>query len=132
MGRGTWIYLQRPSSQPGKLIEMFYNTLVWQLQYYHLTMFGAYLGNIDQVLDVPYFIILFLTFALVVMALKKPGDETIYIKGWKRAWIWFLFLACAGATMFSMLVPGLPQLQGDFRRSGKVFSASSAYISSHI
>ena len=93
---------------PGKLIEMFYNTLVWQLQYYHLTMFGAYLGNIDQVLDVPYFIILFLTFALVVMVLKKPGDETIYIKGWKRAWIWFLFLACAGTTMFSMLVAWTP------------------------
>lgn len=93
--------------QPVKLIQMFYNTLVWQAEHWHLTAIGAYLGNVDLVLDVPYLVILLLTGCLLMLAFRKPG-ESLVLTGGKRLWIWFLCAACAGATMFSMLLAWTP------------------------
>lgn len=93
--------------QPLRTIRMFYNTVLWQAEVYHLTMIGSYLGNLDLVLDVPYLLVMLLTACLVGLALRKPG-ETLILTGGKRLWIWFLCLACAGATLFSMLLALTP------------------------
>ena len=93
--------------QPVKLLQMFYNTVVWQAEYWHLTLLGGYLGNVDVVLDVPYLVILLLTGCLLGLAFRKPG-ENLVLTGRARIWIWFLCLICAGATMFSMLIAWTP------------------------
>lgn len=93
--------------QPVKLFQMFYNTFLWQAEYWHLTMIGAYLGNVDVVLDVPYLIVLLLTVCLLGLTFRKPG-ESLVLTGGRRLWIWLLCAVCAGATMFSMLIAWTP------------------------
>lgn len=88
---------------PMELIRMFYQTLLWQMEHYHLTMMGAYLGNLDQVLDVPYILILFFTVCLLCLALKKPGESQRMSKG-NRIWIYVLCLGCTAAILLSMLI----------------------------
>lgn len=92
---------------PMLLVKMFYNTVLWQAEYYHLTMIGAYLGNLDTVLDVPYLVVALLTGCLLALAFRKPG-ENVVLTGGRRIWIWVLCLACAGATMLSMLIAWTP------------------------
>lgn len=93
--------------QPVKLFQMFYNTLIWQAEYWHLTMIGAYLGNVDVVLDTPYLVVILFTVCLLGLSLRKPG-ETLVLTGGRRIWIWILCAACAGGTMFSMLIAWTP------------------------
>lgn len=93
--------------QPIRCAQLFFNTVVWQSEYWHMTMVGAYLGNIDLVLDVPYLVVALFTLALIGLALRKPG-ETMVLTGGKRLWVWFLCLLCAGAAMLSMLLSWTP------------------------
>lgn len=93
--------------QPVRCMQMFFNTVMWQLEYWHMTLIGAYLGNIDTVLDVPYLVVVFFTLGLLGLALRKPEDNLIFTGG-RRIWIWFLCLLCAGAAMFSMLISWTP------------------------
>lgn len=93
--------------QPVKLFQMFYNTLVWQAEYWHMTIIGAYLGHVDVVLDVPYLVVLLFTGCLLGLAFRKPG-ESLMLMGGRRIWIWILCAACAGGTMFSMLIAWTP------------------------
>ncbi len=93
--------------QPVRCMQLFFNTVMWQVEYWHMTMIGAYLGNLDTVLDVPYLVVVFFTIGLLSLALRKPGDNLI-LTGGKRLWIWFLCLLCAGAAMFSMLISWTP------------------------
>lgn len=92
---------------PGRVLQLFYNTILWQAEHYHQTMIGAYLGNLDVVLDVPYLAVVIFTVCLILLSLRKPGEELILVKG-KRLWIWFLCAACVGITMFSMLLAWTP------------------------
>lgn len=92
---------------PGRLIRMFYQTILWQGETYHLTMIGAYLGNVDQGLDVPYLLVVFFTFCLMVLALRKPGEELILVKG-KRVWAFTVCGACVAAALGSMLLAWTP------------------------
>lgn len=94
-------------SSPKLLFKMFYNTLIWQAEYYHLTMIGAYLGNVDVVLDVPYLIVMLLSLGLLGLSFRKPG-ETLKISKGQRYLIWLVCLGCAGAVMFSMLLAWTP------------------------
>lgn len=93
--------------QPVKLFQMFYNTVVWQAEYWHLTLIGAYLGNVDVVLDVPYLVVILFTVCLLGLTFRKPGDGLV-LTGGRRIWIWVLCAICAGATMFSMLLAWTP------------------------
>lgn len=93
--------------RPVQTLQMFYRTVVWQAEHYHLTMIGAYLGNVDLVLDVPYAVVVLLTAGLLGLALRKPG-ETLILTGRPRWWILFLCLVCAAALMFSMLLAWTP------------------------
>lgn len=93
--------------RPVHTMQLFFNTIAWQAEYWHMTLIGAYLGNIDPVLDVPYLLVLFFTAGLLLLALRKPGDSLTF-KGISRIWIWFLCLLCAGAAIFSMLLAWTP------------------------
>lgn len=92
---------------PGKIFKMFYQTILWQTETYHLTMIGAYLGNIDQGLDVPYVLVVFFTFGLIALALRKPG-ESLTITGGQRVWIFVVCGACVAAAFGSMLLAWTP------------------------
>lgn len=92
---------------PGKIFRMFYQTILWQTETYHLTMIGAYLGNIDQGLDVPYVLVVFFTFALMALALRKPG-ESLTVMGGQRVWIFVVCGACVAAAFGSMLLAWTP------------------------
>ena len=93
--------------QPVRLIKIFYQTLLWQAQHYHLTMIGAYLGNLDPVLDVPYVLVVLFTLCLLALALRKPG-ESLVLTGGKRLWVFAVCAGCAAAVMLSMLIAWTP------------------------
>ncbi len=93
--------------QPLRAIKIFYQTILWQAQQYHLTMIGAYLGNLDPVLDVPYLLVVIFTVCLAELAFRKPG-ENLVIRGGKRIWIFLLCGGCAAAVMLSMLIAWTP------------------------
>lgn len=93
--------------QPVRTLQMIYQTIVWQAEYYHQTMIGAYLGHVDLVLDVPYVIVMFFTAGLLMLAFRKPG-ETQKLTGGKRIWCWILCAACTGALLLSMFLAWTP------------------------
>lgn len=92
---------------PGTLIQMIYNTLLWQAENCHMTMIGAYLGNLDQGLDVPYPAVICFTCCLLGLALKKPG-ESVRLTGAGRVWTWVVCAGCAMAILLSMLIAWTP------------------------
>lgn len=94
--------------QPVHVLQLFYNTVAWQGESLYSGMLGEALGNRDAVLNTPYLVILLLTVCLILLALKKPGEE-IVIKIKARLWIWFICLVIFGALMFSMLLAWTPK-----------------------
>ncbi|MBT9778370.1 DUF2142 domain-containing protein [Clostridium sp. MCC353] len=92
---------------PVKMIRIFYNTVLYQAEHYHLTMIGAYLGNIDEVLNVPYLAAAAFTLCLIGLALRKPGENLPFKMG-ARVWIWVLCLGCGAAVCLSMLIAWTP------------------------
>lgn len=93
--------------RPLQAVRMFYQTLLWQADYYHMTMIGAYLGNLDTVLDVPYLVVVMFTAGLFCLAVKKPGERQVMSVG-NRVWVAVLCGLCAFAAMASMLIAWTP------------------------
>lgn len=93
--------------RPLHVLRMCYNTLMWEGETLYSGMFGGALGNQDAVLNTPYAVILALTAALAVLALKKPGERML-MTAKNRLWVWFLCLVILGALMFSMLLAWTP------------------------
>lgn len=94
--------------RPLHVLKMCYDTLSWKGVQLFEGMIGGTLGNQDPVLNTPTVIILALCAVLVVLALKKPGEE-IRVSSGNRLWIWFLALLLLGALMFSMLLAWTPR-----------------------
>lgn len=94
--------------QPVRVLQLFYNTVAWQGESLYSGMLGESLGNRDAVLNTPYVVILLLTACLVILVLKKPGEE-IFMKIKERLWIWFICLVIFAALMFSMLLAWTPK-----------------------
>lgn len=94
-------------SSPGLLFKMFYNTFIWQAEHYHMTMIGAYLGNLDVVLDVPYVVVVFFSVALIGLSMEKP-EGGVMITGYQRLCTISVFLLCAAVILFSMLLAYTP------------------------
>lgn len=93
--------------RPLQAVRMFYQTFLWQAEYYHMTMIGAYLGNLDTVLDVPYLVVLLFTAGLLCLAAKKPGERQRMSAG-NRIWVAVLCMVCTLAAMASMLIAWTP------------------------
>ena len=94
--------------RPLHVLKMCYDTLAWKGTQLFEGMIGGSLGNQDPVLNTPTVIILALCVILVVLALKKPGEEVVISTG-NRLWIWFLALLLLGVLMFSMLLAWTPR-----------------------
>lgn len=94
--------------RPVRVLQLFYNTVAWQGENLYSGMLGESFGNRDAVLNTPYVVILLLTACLVILALKKPGEE-IFIKVKDRLWIWFICLVIFAALLFSMLLAWTPK-----------------------
>ena len=92
---------------PKLVLRLFYNTLVWLAEHYHMTMIGAWLGNVDVVLEVPYLTVCWFTISLLLLTLRNPG-EMIQIRGGQRIWVWVTCFGCAAAILFSMLLAWTP------------------------
>ena len=56
-------------------LRVIYDTIMYQGEYYHETMIGAYLGNICESLDVPYFIIMIFTAGLFLLPLSAGEQD---------------------------------------------------------
>lgn len=93
--------------RPLQAARMFYQTFLWQAEYYHMTMIGAYLGNLDTVLDVPYLVVAVFTVCLLCLAMKKPGERQVMSVG-NRVWAAALCGLCGLAAMASMLIAWTP------------------------
>ncbi len=93
--------------RPLQAARMFYQTFLWQAEYYHITMIGAYLGNLDTVLDVPYLVVAVFTVSLLCLAMKKPGERQVMSVG-NRVWAAALCGLCGLAAMASMLIAWTP------------------------
>lgn len=89
-------------------MRMFYHTLLWQAQYYHMTMIGAYLGNIDEALDIPYILIQVFSLGLLLLSLRG-GEGKNPMKPRERLWIGLLLLAVIGAALLSMFIAWTPR-----------------------
>ena len=92
---------------PLKVLRLCYNTLAGYGEQLYSGLIGGMMGNLDPVLNVPYAVILALTVLLVILALRKPGEQLFMSLG-QKVWIWFLCLLCLGALMFSMLLGWTP------------------------
>lgn len=92
---------------PLLVLRMCYNTLMWQGEKLYSGMLGESLGNMDAVLNTPYVIILAMTFILLMLVFRKPG-ESLVMGTAHKVWIWFLCFLCLGALMFSMLLAWTP------------------------
>lgn len=92
---------------PIRTLQVFYDTVLLQLEQYHLTMIGSKLGNLDEILNVPYLAVMVLTGCLIMLAFRKPGENLVLIKG-RRIWIMVVCAICVGVTMLSMLIAWTP------------------------
>lgn len=88
---------------PVQTIRMVYDTFLWNGGYYHQTMIGAYLGNTNESLDVPYIIIMIITAALVIIGLKARK-----ISGKNKIIIAAIAVILMGLLMGSMLIGWTP------------------------
>ncbi len=94
--------------RPLLLLQMFYNTFLHQLDEYHLTMIGSQLSSLDAVLNVPYFLVVFYTAGLLLLAFRVPG-ESLILTGGRRWWAVFVCAVCMAAAMLSMLISWTPR-----------------------
>lgn len=94
-------------SQPLRCCKLLYQTLVWQTGYYYQTMLGGYLGNLDELLDVPWPALVLLTVCLFGLLLRKPG-ENLWLTGGRRIWVWCVCVLCSGLLLLSMLISLTP------------------------
>ena len=63
--------------------------------------------NLDEILNVPYLVVLLLTGCLIMLMLRKPGENLVLVKG-RRIWIMAVCALCVGVTMLSMLIAWTP------------------------
>lgn len=92
---------------PVKYAEILYKTLILQGEFYFVSAFGGYLGNLDPVLNVPFFLILVFAGVLIVMSFLKPGEKA-ELSWIHKVWILVLFFMCAIGVMTAMLISWTP------------------------
>lgn len=63
-----------------KAVKLFYNTLLLQFEYYHKTMFGAYLGHADDVVGIPYIGFLVLNIGMIFSVFGEAKEKQLLVK----------------------------------------------------
>ncbi|MFT4104676.1 MAG: DUF2142 domain-containing protein [Lacrimispora sp.] len=93
---------------PYEIFQMYYETLVTQLDYYLTTMVGGYLGNLDSSLSVPFFCLLILWYGLFVSVIRREG-ESAPMTGGQKLWVLILIFFSVCLILASMLVGWTPR-----------------------
>ena len=88
-------------------LRVIYDTIMYQGEYYHETMIGAYLGNICESLDVPYFIIMIFTAGLLMLPLSA-GEQDKQLFKRDRIIIFAVCLVIFGLLLGSMMIAWTP------------------------
>lgn len=88
-------------------LRVIYDTLMYQGEYYHETMIGAYLGNICESLDVPYFIIMILSAGLFLLPLSA-GEQDRQLFKRDRIIILLVCIVIFALLLGSMMIAWTP------------------------
>ena len=89
-----------------KAVKLFYNTLLLQLEYYHKTMFGAYLGHADDVVGIPYIGFLVLNTGMIFSVFGEAKEKQLPVKERVLTGISIFFVVFL--VLLSMLIAWTP------------------------
>ena len=89
-----------------KAVKLFYNTLLLQLEYYHKTMFGAYLGHADDVVGIPYIGFLVLNIGMIFSVFGEAKEKQMPVKERVLTGISIFFVVFL--VLLSMLIAWTP------------------------
>ena len=89
-----------------KAVKLFYNTLLLQLEYYHKTMFGAYLGHADDVVGIPYIGFLVLNIGMIFSVFGEAKEKQLLVKERVLTGISIFFVVFL--VLLSMLIAWTP------------------------
>ena len=89
-----------------KAVKLFYNTLLLQLEYYHKTMFGAYLGHADDVVGIPYIGFLLLNIGMIFSVFGEAKEKQLLVKEGVLTGISIFFVIFL--VLLSMLIAWTP------------------------
>lgn len=96
--------------RPFFTLSMLYKTVLLQLDYYHFTMIGAYLGNINKVLNIPYLAVILFTLGLLILALPElEKKESFKLSIGKRLLLLFIIMVVSGGALLSMFIAWTPR-----------------------
>ena len=95
-------------TRPREFISLFYLTVLNELEFYHVSMFGAYLGNIDANTEMPYIFVFVFTIFLILLSCKYKGEEDTFLNKTAILYSLFLFIIIFGLILFSMLIAWTP------------------------
>lgn len=88
-------------------LRLIYNTFSTELDFYHITLLGGFLGNLDQTLYISDILVIILTLCLMGLCFARLEEpQRLGIKS--RFWIGFIILLCIGLIEFSMLIAWTP------------------------
>ena len=93
---------------PIRVLKIVYNTFVYELDYYHITMLGGYLGNLDPILDISYFAVVMLTISLLGISFCTE-DEELILKLRSKIFMLIIIILSVGLIEFSMLLAWTPK-----------------------
>jgi uncharacterized membrane protein len=100
--------LQDVFTNPYDTMLVYYETLVTQFDYYQATMLGAFLGNLDPSLTVPYFCLFLLWGVLFIVSVRREG-ETVPVKKGQKLWILVLIFLSIVLVLTSMFLGWTPR-----------------------
>ena len=103
-----------------KAVKLFYNTIILQLEYYHQTMLGFYMGHADEVIGIPYIGFLALNIGLI-LSLFGDGEE-IFLTAKEKILSSISMLFVIFLVLLSMLIAWTP-ISSEFIKgvSGRYF-----------
>ncbi len=92
---------------PVKTARMFYETIIWQVDEWYLSMIGWEMGALDPVLNVPFIILAGLTACLVLLGIRSD-KEPLYLRTGNKVWIVCLTCLLTSGLMVTMMVSETP------------------------
>jgi len=89
--------------RPVFVLEMLCRTAVYQGEQLHLSMIGEWLGNLDPVMGIPYFLSVAFSLGLLALAFRKPEEKKI-MTGKAKIWCGLIILGIVLLTAGAMFI----------------------------
>ncbi len=100
--------LQYLLGKPREFVSLFYLTLLHELEFYHVSMLGGYLGNIDLQIGAPYILVFAMTLCLFFLSCPYRGEGELRIEKRHYAYGLLLFFGMSFLILLSMLIAWTP------------------------